>query len=53
MGSYKPLFRGKPEDYWHSTPFDILSAIGAMLFLIGLFLGLAVLIVNWSLYYGT
>ena len=53
MGTYKAHFRGKPEDYWETSYFDFFSGIGAMLLLIGFFIGLSVLIVNWSFYWGT
>lgn len=53
MGTYKAYFRGKPDDYWETTYFDFFSAIAAMLLLIGVFIGLSVLIVNWSYYWGT
>lgn len=53
MGTYKAYFRGKPEDYWETTYFDFFSAITAMLLLIGFFIGLTVLVVDWSLYWGT
>ena len=53
MGTYKPYFRGKSEDYWETTYFDFFSAIFAMVLIIVLFLGVTILIVNWSLYWGT
>lgn len=53
MGTYKTHFRGKPEDYWETTYFDFFSAITVMVLLIGLFLGVTVLIVNWSFHWGT
>jgi hypothetical protein len=53
MGTYKTYFRGKPDDYWETTYFDFFSGITAMLLLIGFFIGLTVLVVNWSFYWGT
>jgi hypothetical protein len=53
MGTYRPHFRGKPEDYWETSYFDFFSAIFVMVFLIALFLAVTVLIVNWVFYYGT
>jgi len=53
MGTYKTCFRGRPDDYWETTYFDFFSAIAAMLLLIAFFIALAVLVVDWSLYWGT
>jgi uncharacterized membrane protein len=53
MGTYRPHFRGKPDDYWETSYFDFFSAIFMMVFLIALFLGVTVLIVNWVFHYGS